>query len=116
MQIQIKRAYEEPAASYGYRVLVDRLWPRGVSKKSLALDDWNKDVAPSTELRKWFGHDPKRWQRFRAAYLDELRQNHHAQALLDAVTQERLTLVYAARDPEYNHALVLKEYLVSCQD
>ncbi|MDD2556699.1 MAG: DUF488 domain-containing protein [Desulfuromonas sp.] len=114
MQIQTKRAYESPAPEDGYRVLVDRLWPRGVSKQKLAVDEWNKEIAPSTELRKWFNHDPEKWGQFRERYLVELRENQLGKELLKAVKQKRLTLVYGARDTEHNQALVLKEYLEGC--
>ncbi len=115
MQIQIKRAYEDPAPSDGYRVLVDRLWPRGVSKQKLALDEWNKEIAPSTELRKWFDHDPAKWEEFRVRYLAELKENKLGAELLKGMKHKRLTLIYGARDPEHNQAVVLKEYLESCQ-
>jgi uncharacterized protein YeaO (DUF488 family) len=111
MRIAIKRAYAPAEREDGYRVLVDRLWPRGVAKKDLPLDEWNKDVAPSPELRRWFGHDPERWEEFRRRYLEELKQGADARELLNSVPGARLTLVYAARDPEHNHALVLQEYL-----
>jgi uncharacterized protein YeaO (DUF488 family) len=111
MRIAIKRAYAPAEREDGYRVLVDRLWPRGVAKKDLPLDEWNKDVAPSPELRRWFGHDPERWEEFRRRYLEELKQGSGARELLNSVPGARLTLVYAARDPEHNHALVLQEYL-----
>ncbi|MDY0213397.1 MAG: DUF488 domain-containing protein, partial [Desulfuromonadaceae bacterium] len=114
MQIQTKRAYESPAPEDGYRVLVDRLWPRGVSKQKLAVDEWNKEIAPSTELRKWFNHDPEKWGQFRERYLAELRENQLGKELLKAVKQKRLTLVYGARDTEHNQALVLQEYLEEC--
>ena len=114
--IAAKRAYASTEKDDGYRVLVDRLWPRGVSKKDLVLDEWNKDVAPSSELRRWFGHDPERWDEFRKRYLVELEQGTAASELLDSVPDTRLTLVYAARDPELNHALVLKEYLESLRE
>ncbi|MCA1796668.1 MAG: DUF488 domain-containing protein [Geobacteraceae bacterium] len=111
MHIEIKRAYTPTQPGDGYRVLVDRLWPRGVSKQDLNLDAWSKEVAPSSELRRWFGHDPEKWEEFRERYLKELKQGTAARDLLDSVTGERLTLVYAARDTAHNHALVLQEYL-----
>ncbi len=114
MQIQIKRAYENPAPEDGYRVLVDRLWPRGMSKQKLAIDEWNKEIAPSTELRKWFNHDPEKWGQFRERYQAELKESQLGEKLLKAVTQKRLTLVYGARDTEHNQALVLQEYLEGC--
>ncbi len=111
MQIQIKRAYETPTPEDGYRVLVDRLWPRGLSKQKLALDEWNKDIAPSTELRKWFNHDPQKWEQFQKRYLAELKESQLGEELLKSAKQKRLTLVYGARDTEHNQAQVLKEYL-----
>lgn len=113
MGIAIKRVYEEPAASDGKRVLVDRLWPRGVSKDQAALDDWCKDVAPSDELRKWFGHDPEKWPEFRKRFRAELDANEDGwQPLLDMARKARkLTLLYGARDEAHNNAVVLKAYL-----
>ena len=114
MKITIKRAYDEPAGSDGYRVLVDRLWPRGVRKETAALDEWDKDVAPSTELRQWFGHDPAKFDEFRARYEAELAGSDAPKKLLARVTDEdKLTLIYAAKDPACNHALVLRDYLAS---
>ena len=107
--IKLKRVYEEPAASDGRRVLVDRLWPRGVTKADASLDEWNKEVAPSPELRKWFGHKPEKFAVFRQRYLDELKDNDAARQLHQATGT--VTLVYAAKDPGHNHALVLKEFL-----
>lgn len=111
--ISIKRAYDKPNKSDGRRVLVDRLWPRGVSKQELKIDDWYKTIAPSTELRKWFAHDPSRWEEFKKRYRTEL-QDHVAilkelKKLKD--TSPALTLVYAAKDQEHNNAVVLKEVL-----
>lgn len=112
MNIVIKRAYKEASESDGYRVLVDRLWPRGVKKELLALDEWCKEVAPSTELRMWFSHDPAKFDEFRLRYTEELSGTDAAEQLLKrAVLSDTLTLVYAARDPMINHAVVLREYL-----
>lgn len=112
MDIRCKRAYDEPAANDGYRVLVDRIWPRGVSKDELALDAWTKELAPSTELRKWFGHDPERWDAFRARYFAELDERREAVAdLLEQVGNGRLTLVYGAKDTKHNQAVALRAYL-----
>jgi uncharacterized protein YeaO (DUF488 family) len=112
MHIQLKRAYDAPAASDGFRVLVDRLWPRGVSKEEAHLDLWLKEIAPSTELRKWFGHDPARWEGFQERYRRELREKTDAVRLLKQKAKEgSVTLVYAARDEEHNGALVLKRLL-----
>lgn len=114
MDVRIKRVYAEPAANDGTRVLVDRVWPRGVSKQKAALDDWNKDVAPSTELRKWFGHDPDKYDEFRGRYLAELDDEDHREALDRLRTSpkgRRLTLVTATKDVEISQAAVLAELL-----
>jgi len=112
MRIQIRRAYEPPQRGDGYRVLVDRVWPRGVSKGALALDAWEKEIAPSARLRKWFGHDPERWKEFQDRYFAELDDNHEViSALLDRARRSRVTLVYGARDPEHNNAAALRIYL-----
>jgi uncharacterized protein YeaO (DUF488 family) len=114
MAIKLKRAYERPEADDGFRVLVDRLWPRGVSKNSAHLDLWLKEIAPSTPLRKWFGHDPKKWKEFRTRYLQELKEHaEEIDELLKHARQETVTLVYGAKDEEHNDAVVLKEYLES---
>ncbi len=114
MAIKLKRAYEEPAAGDGFRVLVDRLWPRGISKAAAGIDLWLKEVGPSTELRKWFGHDPSRWAEFRARYRRELDRNPEAIGeLRKHMRRGTLTLVYGAKDEEHNQAVVLKEYLES---
>jgi uncharacterized protein YeaO (DUF488 family) len=110
--IRIKRAYEPAAPSDGRRVLVERLWPRGVRKARLRLDDWMKDVAPSTALRRWFGHDPKKWPEFRRRYLAELRTRQAAwKPLVRAARRGRVTLVYAAHDTAHNGARALKTFL-----
>jgi uncharacterized protein YeaO (DUF488 family) len=110
--VQIKRIYEPPKKSDGLRVLVDALWPRGVSKKAAALDLWMKVVAPSTELRKWFNHDPERWPAFRRRYLRELRRHVEELDVLRArAAHRRITLLFGARDTEHNEAVVLKEAL-----
>lgn len=112
VEIAVKRVYDPPAKQDGTRVLVDRIWPRGISKEDLAADEWNKDIAPSTELRQWFAHDPEKWGEFRKRYLSELKDRKaQAQKLLSEARSQRLTLLYAARDQRHNHALVLKEYL-----
>lgn len=113
MSIAIKRIYEDPAASDGKRVLVDRLWPRGVSKDKAALDEWCKDVAPSDDLRKWFGHDPDKWSEFRKRFRAELDANEDGwKPLLDmARKNKKLTLLFGARDEAHNNAVVLKAYL-----
>ena len=112
MNVRLKRAYEAASAEDGYRVLVDRIWPRGVSRKQAQLDQWEKDLAPSSELREWFGHEPGRFAEFRRRYIDELRAN--AQRLRELRRRARLgtvTLVYSAHDSEHNDAVVLAEVL-----
>ena len=111
-RVQIKRVHEAPCAQDGFRVLVDRLWPRGISKERAALNEWRADLAPSTALRKWFAHDPRRWPQFRQRYRAELRA-HAAllQPLRERAAQQRVTLLYAARDLRINHALVLRNVL-----
>lgn len=112
MNIVTKRAYDVSSAADGYRVLVDRLWPRGVKKELLALDEWCKDVAPSSELRVWFGHEPAKFEEFAERYRAELASSTTPQELLArAKSHSKLTLVYAAKDPRVNHAVVLRDYL-----
>lgn len=112
MTICVRRVYESAAVEDGYRVLVDRLWPRGLSKERAKVDLWLKEIAPSTELRKWFGHDPEKWDEFKARYRRELdRQPETVNKLADLVKQHRVTLVYGAKNTENNQAVVLKEYL-----
>ena len=112
MDIRLKRAYEPPARADGARVLVDRLWPRGLKKETLALDLWCKDVAPSPALRKWFDHRAERFAEFALRYRDELDANAAVATLREQLTHGRVTLVYAARDPAINHAVVLRDYLL----
>ncbi len=110
--IKLKRVYESPSPQDGLRVLVDRLWPRGLTKERAAVDLWVKDVAPSTELRKWFGHDPAKWKQFQIRYQKELREKQEAlQLLKEKCAEQKVTLVYGARDVEHNEALVLKSIL-----
>jgi uncharacterized protein YeaO (DUF488 family) len=110
--VRLRRAYEPATPEDGTRILVDRLWPRGVSKKEAALDAWAKDVAPSTELRRWFGHDPDRWEEFTRRYRKELNAHPEAlQPLLDAAAKGPLTLIYGARDTEHNEAVVLQHVI-----
>jgi uncharacterized protein YeaO (DUF488 family) len=112
--IKIKRAYDPPAHSDGKRFLVDRLWPRGVTKEKLRLDNWLKNVAPSNALRKRFHHDPAQWGEFQRRYFAELDAHPEAwQAILQAAQRGTVTLVYSARDTEHNNAVVLKQYLES---
>jgi uncharacterized protein YeaO (DUF488 family) len=110
--ILLKRAYDEPSKRDGLRILVERLWPRGVSKDRAAIDLWLKDLAPSTELRKWFGHDPEKWDEFRQRYWSDLEQKGDLLVLLKHRTTEgTVTFVYAAHDEERNSAVALKEFL-----
>lgn len=110
--IQIKRTYEKPARSDGRRVLVERLWPRGIKKTAMPLDAWMKEVAPSSELRKWFGHQVERWPEFQRRYRAELADHPDAVAeLARAAKRGTLTLLYSARDTEHNGAVVLRDYL-----
>lgn len=112
MSIVIRRAYEPAQAADGYRVLVDRLWPRGVSKSALKLDLWMKDVSPSPELRRWFAHDVARWVQFQKRYVAELKQKPELiQDLRQRGRRGRVTLVYGTRDEVHNSAAVLKKYL-----
>lgn len=114
MSFRIKRIYDEPEPSDGYRVLVDRLWPRGVSRERAALDEWLKDIAPSPELRTWFGHQPERFEEFSARYQTELDANPAVEQLRTLSAEHPvITLLYAAHDPAINHALVLQQYLAS---
>lgn len=111
--VKLKRAYEPAATGDGTRILIDRLWPRGVSKSRLALDQWMKDIAPGPGLRKWFGHDPARWMEFRRRYASELRANAGLLSQLRALARERpITLVYAAHDRAHNHAIVLRNSIL----
>lgn len=112
MDVRVKRAYDPATSSDGFRVLVDRLWPRGVSRARAKLDEWEKELAPSTELRKWFGHEPSRFVEFRRRYVEELRgQRPRLTALRRRARAGTLTLVYGARDSEHNEAVVLADVL-----
>lgn len=111
MAIKLKRAYEPARRGDGYRVLVERLWPRGIRKENLVLRQWTKEVAPSTELRKWFSHDRKRWSEFRQRYLEELKESQASErlrALAARASRGTVTLVFSSRDTEHNNAVVLK--------
>lgn len=111
--LQIKRVYEAPSVTDGYRILVDRLWPRGISKERAVVDVWLKDVAPSPELRVWFGHDPEKFTQFRQRYSAELRQNPAAKELDMLLKQHPdATLLYGAKDKAINHAVVLRDFLL----
>lgn len=111
MAISIKRVYDAPAKTDGIRVLVDRIWPRGMKKADAKIDIWLKDVAPSTNLRQWFGHDPEKWIEFCDKYLAELKGNQVLVELQALSRQDKITLVYAARDEQHNNAVVLKDLL-----
>jgi uncharacterized protein YeaO (DUF488 family) len=112
MSIKLKRVYEKPEPADGTRILVDRLWPRGLSKAKAKLDLWLKEIAPSTELRKWFGHDPNKWRGFRQRYKSELKGHGEQIALIKSKARSgAVTLLYAARDQEHNEAVVLTELL-----
>ena len=112
MMVNIKRVYELPASKDGYRVLVDRIWPRGISKEDAGIDEWWKEYGPSTKLRKWFGHDPVKWKSFRQQYLAELRARHEEiVCAVNRANRNRITLVYGARDEQHNQAVVLKEFI-----
>ena len=108
--MKIKRVYEMALTEDGKRILVDRLWPRGLTKEKAGVDLWLKDIAPSTELRKWFGHDPAKWMEFKERYMEELKNNEkQTSILIEQLKTGMVTLVYAAKDQEHNEALVLKE-------
>lgn len=111
MTVMLKRAYEPPSTTDGQRILVDRLWPRGVTKAKAKIDLWLKDVAPSTELRRWFGHDPSKWMEFKSRYCEELNKNHALTQLQELSRRGDITLIYAARDQSRNEAVVLKQIL-----
>lgn len=114
--IKLKRAYDPPDKEDGFRVLVDRIWPRGVKKEDLALDLWLKEIAPSSSLRKWFGHDPQRWPEFCQSYEVELKEQGDLIDFLKEISDHGvLILVFSARDAEHNNAVALKKYLESLQ-
>lgn len=112
-QVRIKRAYEPAAKEDGARILIDRLWPRGIKKEALQLSEWSRDLAPSTELRKWFNHDPALWDEFQRRYKAELAEHPDVlQSLRERAQKEDLCIVYGARDERYNNAVVLREVLL----
>jgi uncharacterized protein YeaO (DUF488 family) len=112
-RLAIRRAYEPAAPTDGARILVDRLWPRGISKADAAIDEWMKEIAPSTGLRKWFGHDPERWAEFRRRYAVEVRQHADALARLRALARKgQVTLIHGARDERHNDAVALRAFLL----
>tara|TARA_R110001599_G_scaffold70640_2_gene197848 strand:+ start:89 stop:436 length:348 start_codon:yes stop_codon:yes gene_type:complete len=111
-KIKIKRIYDLPSKDDGYRILIDRIWPRGVSQEEAMLDDWNKDITPSDELRKWFGHDPDRFNEFSKKYRKELDdKKEDLTAIRKKAVEQDVTLLYAAKDTEHNHAVVLQNVL-----
>ena len=116
MTLQVKRVYEDAAPGDGFRVLVDRLWPRGISKERAALTDWLRTVAPSTDLRKWFAHDPAKFDEFKARYIEQLDSRPEAARFADDVRNllrdTNVTLLYAARDPRVNHVVILRDWLL----
>jgi uncharacterized protein YeaO (DUF488 family) len=110
--LRLKRVYDPPSAEDGYRILIDRLWPRGLKREAADIDLWLKDIAPSHELRRWFGHDPERWEEFQSRYRKELAaQKPLWRELLARSRKGRVTLVYAAKDTRHNDAVVLKSFL-----
>ena len=112
MKLKIKRVYETPSTEDGERILVDRLWPRGLTKEKAGIDIWLKEISPTTELRKWFGHDPVKWKEFQKRYCKELVENKEAVNILkDHIKNGTVSFVYGAKDEEHNEALVLKEWL-----
>lgn len=113
LEIELKRVYEPKGATDGLRILVDRLWPRGLSKEQAAVDRWLRDLAPSTELRRWFGHDPARWDEFRRRYVGELQEHGDLlEEVRSLARRGRVTLLYAARDEAHNDAVALRELLL----
>lgn len=111
--IEIKRVYEDPTKSDGLRLLVERLWPRGIKKEVLKMDDWLRAVAPSTALRKWFHHDPKKWKEFQKRYRAELKEKPDAwQPILDAAKEGKVTLLFSSRDTEHNNVVALRAFLL----
>lgn len=116
MQIQIKRAYEPPEATDGRRILVDRLWPRGLSKDGAKIDYWAREISPSTELRRWYGHDPEKWTEFKSRYFAELDANPDGvEALLRNMAAPTTTFVYSSKEARLNNAVALKEYVESME-
>jgi uncharacterized protein YeaO (DUF488 family) len=112
MDIPLKRVYEEPSESDGTRILVDRLWPRGLTKEKAKVDVWLKDLAPTTELRKWFNHEPSKWTEFKKRYWDEISNNTDALSTFKKYLADgKVTIVYGAKDEKHNDAVVIKQYL-----
>ena len=112
MKTKIKRVYEKPAKEDGFRILADRLWPRGLTKEKASVDLWLKEIAPTTELRKWFGHDPEKWNEFKKKYVAELKKNKETVSILkEKIKEGTVTILYGARDEEHNEALVILDFL-----
>jgi uncharacterized protein YeaO (DUF488 family) len=112
LSINVKRAYERPSGDDGFRVLVDRLWPRGINKKEAKIDYWAKEIAPSTELRKWFSHDPEKWNGFKKRYFKELVKHPQETSFIIKKTNEnKVTLVFGSKEEKFNNAVALSEYL-----
>ncbi|MFC7525112.1 DUF488 domain-containing protein [Parapedobacter sp. GCM10030251] len=112
-KLSVKRVYEPYDSTDGFRILVDRLWPRGLKRDDARLDEWMKEVAPSTELRTWFGHDPEKWEAFRQRYRQELEENEAVDHLVTILKEkDHVTLLYAAKDPVHNQAIVLKDFII----
>ncbi|GAK48345.1 hypothetical protein LOSG293_260080 [Secundilactobacillus oryzae JCM 18671] len=117
MELKIERIYTKPIDKNGYRILIDRLWPRGISKENAALDEWDKEIGPSTDLRKWFNHDPEKFAEFRQRYRDELDQNPATTDFIETIKtqlkQQNVILLFGAKDETHNQAVVLKDYLTN---
>jgi len=114
MDIEIRRVYEPPEPTDGTRILVDRLWPRGLSKEAAKINYWSKEIAPSTELRRWYGHDPEKWSEFKSRYFEELNSNPEGvEELLRHARKGRVTFLYSSKEERLNNAVALKEYLES---
>lgn len=112
MRIKLKRIYDKASKEDGLRILVDRLWPRGVSKKDASIDIWFRDIGPSNELRNWFNHDPKKWDKFKSRYFSELHNNSELVAdLIESAKKGQITLIYGTKETRFNNATALKEYL-----
>ncbi len=112
MKIELKRIYEKPSPDDGYRILIDRLWPRGVSGENARIDEWLKEIAPGDELRKWFHHDPNKWNEFKERYGKDLEEHPDiVERICRMANRQRITLVYAAKDKNFNNAVALREYL-----
>ena len=111
-KLKIKRVYEQRSENDGYRVLVDRLWPRGIKKEAAGIDLWLKDIAPSAELRKWFGHKPEKWKKFKEKYFEELESNSGLNELIKTVSSNSIvTFVYSAKEENFNNAVALLEFI-----